>query len=143
MREQETVGYYFKEPDKDFSEVQIKYKDFSLDGMVKALNDMLLKREAMERKKPVSRRIPKDKYTVKDKIKYIQEQIKAKDELDFEDLFVDDATTPEIVTTFQALLELLKHQFVIVEQPDLFSKITIKKNPNKGDEEIGEIDEYN
>ena len=143
LKEQETVGYYFKEPDKDFSEVQIKYKDFSLDGMVKALNDMLLKREAMERKKPVSRRIPKDKYTVKDKIKYIQEQIKAKDELDFEDLFVDDATTPEIVTTFQALLELLKHQFVIVEQPDLFSKITIKKNPNKGDEEIGEIDEYN
>ena len=143
LKEQETVGYYFKEPDKDFSEVQIKYKDFSLDGMVKALNDMLLKREAMERKKPIARRIPKDKYTVKDKIKYIQETIKAKDELDFEELFADDATTPEIVTTFQALLELLKHQFVIVEQPDLFSKITIKKNPNKGDEEIGEIDEYN
>ena len=143
LKEQETVGYYFKEPDKDFSEVQIKYKDFSLDGMVKALNDMLLKREAMERKKPIARRIPKDKYTVKDKIKYIQETIKAKDEIDFEELFANDATTPEIVTTFQALLELLKHQFVIVEQPDLFSKITIKKNPNKGDEEIGEIDEYN
>ena len=56
----------------------------------------------------------------------------------------NDATVPEIVTTFQALLELLKHQFVIVEQPELFSRITIKKNPNKGEgEEIGEIDEYN
>ena len=62
----------------------------------------------------------------------------------FEDLFKDDSTTPEIVTTFQALLELLKHQFIIVEQEELFSSITIKKNPDRSeDEEIGEIDEYN
>lgn len=144
LKEKETVGYYFKEPDKDFSEVQIKYKDFSLDGMVKALNDMLLRRDAMERKKPVSRRIPKDKYTVKQKIAHIQAAVKEKDELAFEELFEDDATVPEIVTTFQALLELLKHQFLIAEQSELFSKITIKKNPNKGEgDEIGEIDEYN
>ena len=62
----------------------------------------------------------------------------------FEDFFKDDSTTPEIVTTFQALLELLKHQFIIVEQEELFSSITIKKNPDRReDEEIGEIDEYN
>ena len=70
--------------------------------------------------------------------------IKEKEEVEFESLFAGDATVPEIVTTFQALLELLKHQFVIVEQSELFAKITIKKNPNKGEEEeIGEIDEYN
>ena len=41
------------------------------------------------------------------------------------------------------LKELLKHQFVLVEQDDLFATITIKKNPNRSeDEEIGEIDEY-
>jgi segregation and condensation protein A len=62
----------------------------------------------------------------------------------FEDLFGEDATKPEIVTTFQALLELLKHQFVLVEQEELFSSIIIKKNPNRReDEDIGEIDEYN
>ena len=62
----------------------------------------------------------------------------------FEELFSEEYTTPEIVTTFQALLELLKHQFIIVEQEELFSSITIKKNPNRSeDEEIGEIDEYN
>ena len=144
LKDLETVGYYFKEPDKDFSEVQIKYKDFSLDGMVKALNDMLLKREAMERKKPISRRIPKDKFTVKEKIQFIRTVIAEKEQVDFEALFACDATVPEIVTTFQALLELLKHQFVIVEQSELFATITIKKNPNKGEEEeIGEIDEYN
>ena len=66
------------------------------------------------------------------------------EQMEFEELFENDSSTPEIVTTFQALLELLKHQFLLVEQEELFSKITIKKNPNKReDEEIGEIDEYN
>ena len=112
--------------------------------MVKALNNMLLKRDAMERRKPVSRRIPKDKFTVVDKIKYIRAVVKEKQEVLFEQLFAEDATVPEVVTTFQALLELLKYQFVFVEQDELFSKITIKNNPNKAEEEdIGEIDEYN
>ena len=35
--------------------------------------------------------------------------------------FDEKATIPEVVTTFQALLELLKHQFIIVEQENLFS----------------------
>ena len=44
----------------------------------------------------------------------------------------------------QDRLELLKHQFVMVEQEDLFASIYIKKNPDKReDEDIGEIDEYN
>ena len=62
----------------------------------------------------------------------------------FEELFDEDSSTPEIVTTFQALLELLKHQLILVEQEEMFSAITIKKNPNRSeDEDIGEIDEYN
>ena len=93
---------------------------------------------------PSQREIPKDRYTVKDKISHIRERIKAQDEFDFEELFSDETSKPEIVTTFQALLELLKHQFIIVEQNELFSAITIKKNPDRSEEEeIGEIDEYN
>ena len=62
----------------------------------------------------------------------------------FEELFSEDAPTNEIVTTFQALLELLKHQFIMVDQEEVFSTIIIKKNPNRSeDEELGEIDEYN
>ncbi|MFR1983976.1 MAG: hypothetical protein ACLS4Z_09920 [Christensenellaceae bacterium] len=45
------------------------------------------------------------------------------------------------MTTFQALLELLKHQLLIVTQDEIFSAITIMKNPNRNEEEeIGEID---
>ena len=67
-----------------------------------------------------------------------------KERTNFEELFDENSSVPEIVTTFQALLELLKHQFIIVEQEELFSSIIIRKNPNRSEEEeIGEIDEYN
>jgi segregation and condensation protein A len=144
LKEMETVGYFFKSPEKGIGDVQVKYKDFTLDGLLKAFANMMLKRESMKPERNAPREIPKDLFTVKDKIVHIRERIKESELLRFDELFANDASTGEIVTTFQALLELLKHQFIIVEQEEVFSTITIKKNPNRSeDEEIGEIDEYN
>ncbi len=144
LKERETVGYIFKDPDKEFATVQVQYTDMTLDGLLKAFTKMMLRQESKKRDNPPPREIPKDTYTVRDKIKHIREHVLSKETTNFEDLFEENASTPEIVTTFQALLELLKHQFIIVEQETLFSAITIKKNPNRSeDEDIGEIDEYN
>jgi segregation and condensation protein A len=144
LKERETIGYIFKEPDKEFSTVQVQYTDMTLDGLMKAFTKMMLRLETQQKNKPAPREIPKDTFTVRDKIKHIRENILEKEQTQFEELFSGSVSTAEIVTTFQALLELLKHQFIIVEQDELFSTITIKKNPNRSeDEDIGEIDEYN
>ncbi len=144
LKERETVGYIFKTPDKEFAATQIQYADMTLDGLVKAFTKMMVRLETKKRENPPPREIPKDVYTVRDKVKHIYSSVTSRESMQFEELFKDDSTTPEIVTTFQALLELLKHQFIIVEQEELFSSITIKKNPDRReDEEIGEIDEYN
>ena len=144
LKERETIGYFFKSPDKELTATQVRYKDFTLDGLLKAFTKMLLRQENSKRESAPPREIPKDIYTVRDKIKHIRQIVTESEVTPFEDLFGEDATKPEIVTTFQALLELLKHQFVLVEQEELFSSIIIKKNPNRReDEDIGEIDEYN
>lgn len=144
LKERETVGYFFKEPDKEFATAQIQYGDMTLDGLMKAFTKMMLRLEAKRKQAPPPREIPKDVFTVRDKIKHIRAKVLEKEKTDFEELFDENSTTPEIVTTFQALLELLKHQFVLVEQEELFSSIIIKKNPDRSEEEeIGEIDEYN
>ncbi len=144
LKERETVGYFFKQPDKDLTGVKVQYKDFTLDGLMQAFTKMMLRLETKRRNNPPPREIPKDTFTVRDKIKHIRETVSQKESMYFDELFDENANTPEIVTTFQALLELLKHQFVIAEQEQLFSTIVIKKNPNRReDEEIGEIDEYN
>lgn len=144
LKERETVGYIFKEPDKEFSAVQVQYTDMTLDGLMQAFTKMMLRLESKRRSAPPPREIPKDVFTVRDKIKHIRQTVAQKEKMDFEELFDENSTTPEIVTTFQALLELLKHQFITVEQEELFSSIIIKKNPDRReDEDIGEIDEYN
>ena len=144
LKEMETVGYFFKQPEKGIGDVQVKYKDFTLDGLLQAFANMMMKRESMKPERNAPREIPKDLFTVKDKILHIREKIKEVDTFAFDELFSEEATTGEIVATFQALLELLKHQFILVEQEEVFTRIIIKKNPNRSeDEEIGEIDEYN
>ncbi len=144
LKERETLGYIFKEPDKDFSAVKIQYTDMTVDGLMDAFTKMMLRLETKKKGSAPPREIPRDIYTVRDKIKHIRQRIIEKERTEFEELFDENSSTAEIVTTFQALLELLKHQFILVEQEELFSSIIIKKNPNRSEEdEIGEIDEYN
>ena len=144
LKQRETVGYFYKKPDKDLTGVNVQYKDLTLDGLMDAFTKMLMRLELQKKDAPPPREIPKDIYTVRDKTKHIRESVAKRERMQFEELFEGDSTTAEIVTTFQALLELLKHQFVIVEQEELFASITIRKNPNRSEEEdLGEIDEYN
>ena len=145
LKELETVGYFFKEPDKGVGDPQIKYKDFTLDGLVQAFTKMILKNERLRTGNTgPTKSIPRDLYTVKDKIAHIRTKIKEQGKILFDELFADNASRPEVVTTFQALLELLKHQILLVSQDDIFGAITIEKNPQTNEEaEIGEIDEYN
>ncbi len=144
LKERETVGYFFKAPDKDLTGVNVQYKDLTLDGLMKAFSKMLLRVESQRREAPPPREIPRDTFTVREKITRIREKVNAQEASRFEELFDENASTPEIVTTFQAVLELLKKQFITVEQEMLFGTIIIKKNPNiSEDEDIGEIDEYN
>ena len=144
LKERETIGYIFKEPDKEYTATQVQYSDMTLDGLMQAFTKMMLRLDAKKKQNPPPREIPRDVYTVRDKIKHIRTKVLTKDATKFEELFNENSSVPEIVTTFQALLELLKHQFILVEQDELFSQITIKKNPDRSEEEdIGEIDEYN
>lgn len=144
LKERETVGYFFKAPDKDFGDLQVKYKDFTLDSLVDAFTKLMLKKESMKASAPPPKEIPRESYTVRERIHYIRDAFKVKEQVLFEELFENDASKSEIVTTFQALLELLKLQYLIVEQEGLFAPITIKRNEEKKeDDDLGDIDEYN
>ncbi len=143
LKERETVGYFFKAPDKDLTGVKVQYKDLTLDGLMDAFTKMLMRIERQRLSNPPPREIPKDNFTVVEKARHIRDTIKEKETLQFEELFDEKASTPEIVTTFQALLELLRNQIVTVEQEVLFGTIIIRKNPNiSEDQDIGEFDEY-
>ena len=144
LKELETIGYFFKEPDKNVGEMKTVYsvENLTLDGLLSAFSALLLKRENAIASQEI-REIPRDEYTVEQKITFILESLETREKVGFEELFTKDFTKSEIVTTFQAMLELLKHQFLRVTQNDAFGEITISLNPDRKEEELGEIDEYN
>ncbi|MDE6059330.1 MAG: segregation/condensation protein A [Clostridia bacterium] len=145
LKELETIGYYFKEPDKDVGETKTVFSldGLTLEGLVNAFSTLMMKRENEKSNEEV-REIPRDEYTVEQKITFILESLEERQEVKFEELFTKDYTKSEIVTSFQAMLELLKHQFLRVRQEETFGEIIISLNPDRSEEvQLGEIDEYN
>ena len=144
LKELETIGYYFKEPDKDVGETRTVFTldHLTLDGLITAFSQLMLKREEDLKEEEV-REIPRDSFTVEQKIQFVLESLEELKEVKFEELFTKDYTKSEIVTTFQAILELLKYQFLRVKQENTFGEITISLNPNRDEEAgLGTIDEY-
>ncbi len=144
LKELETIGYYFKEPDKDVGETRTVFTldHLTLDGLITAFSQLMLKREEDLKEEEV-REIPRDSFTVEQKIQFVLESLEELKEVKFEELFTKDYTKSEIVTTFQAILELLKYQFLRVKQENTFGEITISLNPDRDEEAgLGTIDEY-
>lgn len=68
-----------------------------------------------------------DRFTVSDKIQFIQGQLTERKRLVFEELFVEGATRTEIVVTFLAVLELIRLKQIAVAQESPFSPIELVK----------------
>ncbi|MCI8595992.1 MAG: segregation/condensation protein A [Clostridia bacterium] len=126
MKEQETVGIHFRPPDSSVGEPRFVLKDMTMEGLMKALQKMFLKMEKRNITKK-ERRITLDRFTVAEKMSHIKDFMLLRDTAKFDELFEDDYSKSEIITTFQALLELLKLQFVRAEQKEIFGEILLKK----------------
>jgi segregation and condensation protein A len=68
-----------------------------------------------------------DRFTVSDKIQFIQSHLAERKRLVFEELFVEGATRTEIVVTFLAVLELIRLRQIAVAQESPFSPIELVK----------------
>ena len=142
LKEQENVLRFYKEPDKSVGEVKIVYNDFNLEGLINAFSKLLMRVDDKKRQENVLKEIPKEVFTVKDKVDHIRNTLLEKQEMSFFELFTSYYTKNELITTFQAMLELLKLQYITVEQNGIFDDITITLREDRN-EELGEIDEYN
>ena len=144
LKDLETVGYVFKEPDPSLNTVRVVYKDFTVNALLEACAKMMLKNESLQREKEKVREIPKDVYTVEEKVAYIRERLISEKSVKFESLFTVFSKN-EVVTTFQALLEMLKHQFILVRQEYTFAEIEISLNPDWDLKDVinEQFDEYN
>ena len=141
LKKQETVDIFYKEPDES-TDVRIEYTDFNLKNLVDAFSKLLARLDLEKRIKNAQKEIPKEVFTVADKINYIKTTMLERQTCSFFELFKEDASRMEVITTFQALLELLKLQYLTCEQSETFGDITINLREDRS-EEIGDLSEYN
>lgn len=92
------------------------------------------------------RDIFEDRFTVSDKIQFIQSHIAERSRIIFEELFVEGASRTEIVVTFLAVLELIRLKQIGVAQESPFSpielvKLEVETREYLPDEPPGEMEE--
>ena len=142
LKDQQNVDRFYKEPDKSVGDVKIVYSDFNLDGLIEAFSKLMMRVDHKKRQENVLKEIPKEVWTVKDKVDTIRNILLEKTSVSFFETFDGVYSRNELITTFQAMLELLKLQYITVEQNGIFDDITLTLREDRN-EELGEIDEYN
>lgn len=142
LKGQENVDRFYKEPDKTVGEVKVVYTDFNLDGLIEAFSKLMMRIDDKKRHENVLKEIPKEVFTVKEKVDHIRNLLLDRKTVSFFEMFSGYYTKNELITTFQAMLELLKLQYIKVEQNGIFDDITLILRDDRN-EELGEIDEYN
>ena len=126
MKDIETVGIFYKEPDSTATDPHVVLRDMTMEGLLSAMQKLLFKMETRATFTP-PRKITLDRFTVADKVGHIRDIMMFREEVNFVELFEADYTKSEIITTFQALLELLKMQAVYADQVETFGDIIIKR----------------
>lgn len=135
MRKSEVLNQFYPEPKYTEDDAEIVVKSFSLDKLIEAYGKMLLKMTQRD-KELGTKKIRKDRFTVAEKIALISKIVLARKKVDFFDLFAEDASRSEVIATFQALLELMKKQFVRATQEGRDADIFIELNEEQEGKEI-------
>lgn len=143
LKEHENVNRFYREPDKNVGkEVSVIKENLSVEGFVEAFGKFLMRMQVKNAAENVSRAIVRESFSVPQKIAHIREILLVETKFTMNQLFDADASKNEIVTTFLAVLELLKLQIITVSQSGLFEDIVIEKRPDSDGIEVVVGDDY-
>ena len=125
---QENVDRFYKAPDNSVGEFRYELPEkLSIDALIDAFKSMMqkmtIKAEVVQEKK-----IVKDRFTVAQKISQIKDVLLTREKFRFSEIFEENYTRSEMINTFLALLELLKRQYITVNQNGLFDEIDVVRN---------------
>jgi len=124
LRSMETINRFYRMPvytDKDY---RVALVNFSLPKLVEAFAKILANADRREQE-VIPKKVMKDRFSVSDQMEYIRLMISVKKQMVFTDLFEPDYDKSDIVTTFLAVLELLKFGRLTAEQEEAFGEIRI------------------
>nr|WP_321314497.1 segregation/condensation protein A [uncultured Ligilactobacillus sp.] len=100
-------------------------EQMSVELLQNAFQRMLIHKKIV---KPISRKVNVEKYSIKDEISRIKNRLmRVNHPIEFNSLFGEQVEAEELVTTFLALLELIKRGETLVTQPIELGPITLER----------------
>lgn len=123
--EENRLDYFTKLPENlnnYVEEEKVVNSDVSVDELVKAFMDM---QKRINFKKPVTTKVTRKEYSVKERIVEIRNILKTKKKIEFNELF-EIVTKENIVVTFLSLLDMSKNKEITIKQNKAFSTIVIE-----------------
>ncbi len=125
LQQKENVNRLYKQPDKNVGDARIVFNQFNLDKLLDAFAFILMRTK--DKENPQEKKINRDRWTVADKIAFLNNVLKDNKEINFFSLFDDTYSKLEVITVFMAILELLKFQKIEVVQAEKYADITIRR----------------
>lgn len=114
------------------TDARVELGSLSLRALQEALLRVLLRAERNEAAPPAPPQIPRDDFTIGECMLRVLHRVLVYGQVEFSELFPVDATRAEIVTTFLALLELLKANRVTLRQEEIYAPIVIAEGKGEG-----------
>ncbi len=99
--------------------------ELPIELLVEKFQNVLLKKK--EQTKSEFKKVFRDNITIDEKMNEILDYLSSKSRVYFDDLLIYCEDKLEVIVTFLALLELIKHKNIYAEQVGSFNRIIIKK----------------
>ncbi|MGI6004592.1 MAG: segregation and condensation protein A [Christensenellales bacterium] len=136
LRNLEALGKqsFYKLPEELLPpEPELDLEGVGVDALYEALKSVILRsrERTMREQIPRQRDIMRDAFTVGERIGYIRNTLKARRTMRFDELFEEAVTRPEIVTTFIAMLELMRMRRIKISQSRVYDPIVLSWRDRK------------
>ncbi|MDE7372863.1 MAG: segregation/condensation protein A, partial [Clostridia bacterium] len=124
LRDIETINRFYRPPTYTDKDYRVALVNFSLPKLVEAFAKVLANADKHERE-IIPKKVMKDRFSVHEQMQHISMLIAVRGEMKFTDIFEPDYDKSDIVTTFLAVLELLKYGRLRAVQEEVFGEIMI------------------
>jgi segregation and condensation protein A len=127
LHEEEAAETVSRLPMEMVTETKVELGALSLRALQEAFLNVLRRAERSQLAESPARRIQRERFTIGDCMLRILKRVLLYGNVQFYDLFPVDATRQEIVTTFLAMLELVKANRIALEQEGIYGPIVIRE----------------